>query len=47
MQNELTSDEDKDILREHDVSFGPPLKKSEREAVPVTEPAAKQKKASR
>ena len=30
VQQELTHDEDKDILREHDVKFGPPVRRSDR-----------------
>ena len=45
VQNELTNDEDKDILREHDVKFGPPVKSSER--LPVSEEETQQQKVSR
>ena len=30
VQQELTHDEDKDILREHDVKFGPPVREPNR-----------------
>ena len=32
VQQELTHDEDKDILREHDVKFGPPVREPNRTA---------------
>ena len=39
VQNELTADEDRDILREHDVSFGPAIIAAERRGKANTHPA--------
>ena len=38
VQNELTADEDRDVLREHDVSFGPAIIAAERRGKDNTKP---------
>ena len=40
VQNELTADEDRDILREHDVSFRPSINATERQGNANTKPAS-------